>query len=179
MIDPQTLRRWFYRLLLLLLVGLVTFARILPLPTLPVTFPGPDLLLLMVFAWVLRRPEYVPVLLVALLFFLADMLMLNPPGLHAGLVVLGSEFLRRRAGIHDRPFLAEWAMVAGTMAAILLAERLVLTVLFVEQVSFGKQVLRYLVSVAAYPPVVAVTVYVLRVRHVMPGEAEALRQGGL
>ncbi len=177
MIDPRSFRRWFYQALLVLLFGMITFMHMLPLSTLPAAFPGPDLLLLLVFAWVLRRPEYVPVLLVAPMFFLTDMLLLNPPGLHAGLVVLGLEFLRRRAGMRDRPFLAEWALVAGTMAAILLTERLVLALLLVEQVSFGKQVLRYLVSLAAYPLVAAFTVFVLRVRHVLPGEAEALRQG--
>ncbi len=178
MIDPLTFRRWFYRLLLVLLAAGITFIRMLPLSTLPAALPGPDLLLALVFAWVLRRPEYVPAALVALIFFLTDMLMQAPPGLRAGLVVMGLEFLRVRAsGAQDRSFLMEWGLVAMVMAAILLGERLVLAVFLVEQVSFGKEVLRLLMSVALYPLVVAVSVFVLGVRRVMPGEADALRQG--
>ncbi len=177
MIDPRTFRLWFYRALLVWLVAMITFILMLPLSTLPATFPGPDLVLVLVFAWLLRRPEYVPTPLVAALFFLIDMLFQNPPGLRAALVVLGLEFLRRRAGAHDRSFLAEWAMVAAVMAAIMLGERLILAIFLVEQVSFGKTVLRLLMSAAAYPLVVWVSVFVLRVRRVMPGEADALRQG--
>ena len=42
---------------------------------------GPDLLIAFAFAWSLRRPEYVPSLLLALLFLLADLLLQRPPGL--------------------------------------------------------------------------------------------------
>ncbi len=177
MIDPRTLRLWFYRALLVLLIGMITFALMLPLSTLPAAFPGPDLMLVLVFAWVMRRPEYVPAFLVAALFFLVDMLFQNPPGLRAALVVLGVEFLRQRSGNRDRPYLVEWAMVVGVMAAILLAERLILSVFLVEQVSFGKQVLRFLMSAAIYPLVAGISVLVFRVRHIMPGEADALRSG--
>ena len=178
MIDPRTFRLWFYRLLLVMLVGAITFLRMLPLSTLPPGLPGPDLVLGFTFAWVLRRPEYAPVVLVAALFFLIDLLMQNPPGLRAALVVIGVEYLRRRAPTsQDRSFLMEWWLVALVMAAILLGERLVLNLFLVDRVSFGKEVLRLLMSAAFYPVVVAVTVYLLRVRRALPGEAEALRQG--
>jgi len=39
--------------------------RILPLSTEPGSVPGPDVVLCLTFAWVLRRPEYVPALLIA------------------------------------------------------------------------------------------------------------------
>jgi len=50
-------------------------------------------------------------------------------------------------------------------------------VFLVEQVSFGKQVLRFLMSAAIYPLVAGISVLVFRVRHIMPGEADALRSG--
>jgi len=168
---------WYFRTLLVLLIGVITFVLMLPLSTLPVAFPGPDVALVLVFAWVLRRPEYVPAPVVAVVFFLIDMLFQNPPGLRAALVVLGLEFLRRRAGANDRPFLVEWGLVVGVLAAILLAERLVLSILLVEQVSFGKAVIRFLMSALIYPLIAGITVFVFRVRQVMPGEADALRQG--
>ncbi|HHL20777.1 MAG TPA: rod shape-determining protein MreD [Aliiroseovarius sp.] len=178
MIDPITFRTWFYRVLLVILVALITFVYMLPISTLPASFPGPDLPLALVYAWVMRRPEYVPALLVAVLFFLIGILAQEPPGLRPALILIGLEYLRGRAqATTDRPFAMEWGMVFAVMAAILLAERVVLTVLLVEQVSFGKSVLRLLVTGAAYPVVVAISVYLFRVRRALPGEADALRSG--
>lgn len=178
MIDPLTLRMWLYRVLLVSLAGAITFVHILPISNNPGGLPGPDLVLSMVLAWVIRRPEYVPVYIVALLIFLIDMLSLHAPGLRAALVVLGLEFLRQRqAGSTDMPFAAEWVLVVLVMAAIVLSERVVLAVFMVEQVSFGKTILRLVISCATYPIVVAFSVYVLGVRRMQPGEADALRQG--
>lgn len=180
MIDPLTLRIWLFRLLLLGLVGLITFLLLLPL-----SFgagigvlPGPDLILALVFAWWLRRPEYAPILLIAAVIFFTDLLFQNPPGLRAALVLLGLEFLRSRSAMwRDLPFAVEWALVALVMALILLGERLLLGIFMVEQVSFGRSVLRLLMTWLAYPAVVAASVYLFRVRRVQPGEADALRQG--
>ena len=176
MIDPRTFRLWGYRLLFVLIGGVLTFVLILPLSLRTGLIPGPDLMLALIFAWSLRRPEYVPILLVAGLVFLTDMLMQNPPGLRAALVLLGLEFLRGRGGGPDMPFAAEWSLVIAIMSLILLGERLVLGVFMVEQVSFGKSILRLVVTAATYPLVVAVSVYLFRVRRVAPGEADALRQ---
>lgn len=178
MVDPLTFRLWMYRLLLVTLVGLITFVHILPKSGIPNGLPGPDLVLALIFAWVMRRPEYVPVLIVAMLVFLIDMLSQNPPGLRVVLVIFGLEFLRqRKAGTTDIPFAAEWALVILVMGGIVLGERLVLAVFLVEQVSFGKTLLRLIISVATYPVVVMVSMYVFGVRRVQPGEADALRQG--
>ncbi len=178
MIDPLTLRMWLYRMLLVGLAGLITFVHILPLSNNSGGLPGPDLVLSMVLAWVIRRPEYVPVYIVALLVFLIDMLSQHPPGLRAALVVLGLEFLRQRqAGSTDMPFVAEWILVVLVMAGIVLGERLVLAVFLVEQVSLGKTLLRLVISGATYPIVVAFSIYVLGVRRLQPGEADALRHG--
>ncbi|MCP5038063.1 MAG: rod shape-determining protein MreD [Rhodobacteraceae bacterium] len=178
MIDPQTLRIWLFRLVLLALAGGVAFVLILPLSFNPAGLPGPDLILALIFAWVLRRPEYVPVPLVAAIVFLMDMLLLNPPGLHAALVVIGVEFLRQRgASSTDLPFAVEWGLVMVVMGMILLGQRLVLAIFVVEQIEFGKEALRLVISWSVYPLVVAFSVYILGVRRVQPGDADALRQG--
>ena len=178
MIDPQSLRIWLYRLVFLVLAGMLTFYLILPLSFIPSRLPGPDLLLALAFAWVLRRPEYVPVLLVAAIVFMTDMLQLNPPGLRAALVVIGLEYLRRRGALATVvPFAVEWGLVLAVLGMILLGQRMVLALFMVEQVSFGKEVLRLIATWGVYPLVVAFSVYILGVRRTQPGEAEALRQG--
>lgn len=177
MIDRLTLRRWLYALLLLALCSLVIFARLLPLEPGPSRFPGPDVILALCTAWVMRRPDYAPVLLVAFIMLLTDFLFQRPPGLHTALVILALEFVRRQeTHMRDLPFAMEWAIVAGVLSAILVIERMVLTLFFVDQVSFGLTVLRLLMTVAAYPIVVLVSGGLLGLRRITATEAEAMRR---
>ena len=177
MIDRLTLHRWLYGSLLFALCALVIFARLLPLEPGPGRIPGPDLMLAICAAWMTRRPDYVPALLVAFLFLMTDMLFQRPPGLHTALVLVALEFLRLREPLsRDLPFALEWAIVAAVMALILLAERIVLGLLFVDQVSFGLSVLRYLMTVAVYPLVVFASATLLGVRKITAAEAEAMRR---
>ena len=57
------------------LMAAIAFAHLLPLDPGPGRFPGPDVMLLLTIAWLLRRPEAVPLALVAVLFLLADFLL--------------------------------------------------------------------------------------------------------
>ena len=56
--------RWTYRGVFLALAALVIFAKLLPLHPGPGRFPGPDILILMACAWVVRRPDFLPVTIV-------------------------------------------------------------------------------------------------------------------
>ncbi|MCI2399347.1 rod shape-determining protein MreD [Aliiroseovarius subalbicans] len=177
MIDHPTMRTWLYRLLFLGMAGFVIFVRILPMSIGEGRFPGPDLLLCLTFAWVMRRPDYVPALLVAALFLLTDMLFQRPPGLWPAVVLIGVEFLRARDHLsRDLPFLVEWAMVTAVMAMMLLADRLILSIFFIDQVSFGLSVLRLIMTVLTYPAVVFLSTAALGVRKITAAEAEILRQ---
>ena len=68
----------------------IVMAGLLPLGPGWVRWTGPDLLLALTFAWVLRRPDQAPVLLVAAVFLLADLLTLRPPGLRAARSVMAA-----------------------------------------------------------------------------------------
>lgn len=174
MIDPVTARRWSYRALFVALAALLLFLRLLPLSTLPARIPGPDLMLCITFAWVLRRPDFVPAAAIVAVFVIEDMLAMRPPGLWALFVLLGSEFLRDRAGaMRGLPFLAEWATVTAVMAIMLLANRLVLALVMVPQTGLGPTLLQLLATVAAYPLVVAASHLALGLR--APGELDGMR----
>lgn len=154
MVDPVVGHRWMSRAAFLGLATLFYLVRILPLDFAPGGWPGPDLLLALTFAWVLRRPDYVPAVLIAAVFLLDDLLSQRPPGLWAALVLLGSEFLRGRiALLRGRPFLAEWAMVAGVMAALMAVQHAVLTLVLVPQATLTEEVARLLATLLVYPPV--------------------------
>ena len=93
---------------------------------------GPDLLIAFAFAWSLRRPEYVPSLLLALVFLLADLLLQRPPGLWARIALLACENLKGRSrSLRDATFGAEWIAVAVMLAGILIINRIVLSLVLV------------------------------------------------
>ena len=111
---------WGHRLTFLGLAALIAFVQLLPLDLGPGGFPGPDVLLLLALSWVVMRPDYVPVTLLAVVFFLADLLFMRPLGLWTALVILASEFLRVRSfTLRDTPFLLEWLQVAAAITVII------------------------------------------------------------
>lgn len=174
MVDPITARRWIYRAMFVGLAAVLLFTRLLPLSTMPTSWPGPDVLLCLAFVWVLRRPDFLPVMVIAGIFLIEDMLLMRPPGLWTLFVLFATEFLRDRSSqTRDLPFLVEWAMVSGVMLAMLLSYRLTLALFMVPQTGLGLTLMQLLASVAAYPLVVALSHRVLRLRWVIPGEVEA------
>ena len=175
MAEALTTRRWAYRGLFVVLSLAAIGAALLPLGDGTGGVPGPDLPVVIAFAWVLRRPEYVPPLLIAAVVLLSDILGLRPIGLWTALVVLGAEFLRTRETLtRDLPFLMEWAMAGAVLVAITMLYWFVLTVFMVPQPGLGQLLLQALVSAAVYPIVVAASLLSFGLRKAAPGEVDAL-----
>ncbi len=174
MVDPLRVTLWVYRGLFLALSAVILFIKLLPLGSLAGSWPWPDLLLCLTFAWVVRRPDYLPVLMIGLLFLTEDFLLMRPPGLWAGLVIVATEFLRARVALtRELSFAAEWALVAVVMVAMLLAYRLVFVVSFLPQAPFGFALLQTLWSVLCYPLVVAASRFAFDLRKPAMGEVDA------
>lgn len=174
MVDPLRVTLWFYRGMFLLLALVLLFLKLLPIGSLAGTWPGPDLLLCLVFAWVVRRPDYIPVLLIAVVVLVEDFLLMRPPGLWAGLVILGAEFMRSRVALtRELSFVAEWMLVAAVMVALLLAYRLAFVIAFLPQPAFGFALLQTLWSILCYPLVVAASRFAFDMRKPAMGEVDA------
>jgi len=92
---------WVYRISFVFLGLALIVLQLLPLQTIPQTWAGPDVMMCLVFAWSVRRPDYVPTLLIAAVILLEDFLIQRPPGLHAALIV-GTSFLVKIQGKHSR-----------------------------------------------------------------------------
>lgn len=136
---------------------------------------GPDLLIAFAFAWSLRRPEYVPSLLLAILFLLADLLLQRPPGLWAVLALLACENLKGRSrSLRDATFGAEWIAVAVLLTVILITNRIVLSVVLVAPPQLRLSFLELGMTILVYPAVVFVTRSLMGVRRAAPGELDAL-----
>ncbi len=166
---------WLMRGAFIGLALLAMFCHLLPLSTLPSRLAPPDVLLAFTFAWVLRRPDYAPALSIAFVFFLADLLLQRPPGLMAALVLLGCTYLMTRAaGMREASFAGEWLAVCLTIIGITVLNRVTLWVLAVDQAQLGPVLIQMILTMLFYPVAALVTHFVLRVRKLTPGDAEAI-----
>lgn len=166
---------WGYRVLFVALSMAVTFVQLLPLDMGPGQIPGPDVLLLLALSWVVMRPDLVPVVLIAAVFFLADILFMRPLGLWTLLVVLATEFLRSRTLVlRDTTFLLEWVLIAAVIAAIFVANAVLLAIVAAPQSGLGLTLIGLVFTILAYPLVVILAGRTFGIRKVLPGETDRL-----
>ncbi|MEM9428781.1 MAG: rod shape-determining protein MreD [Pseudomonadota bacterium] len=150
---------------------------LLPLGLSPAAPLTPDLLFALTAAWVQRRPDSLPVFLILPVFLLADFILGRPPGLWTLLVLFVTEFLRLQAsGQHDRPFVVEWVMVAGTLGGALFVFLLVLKLALAPHPAVPTLVELWAVTVATYPIIVFLLTCLFRVR--APETPSSDRLGG-
>ncbi len=164
--DEARLFNRFGRMALFsVLCALSLFVPLLPLTAEPGGLPGPDLMLCLAVAWLMRRPDYVPAPLLAALFLVADLLTMRPPGLWAGLVVIAGESLRgRQRGLRTLSIFGEIGVFGALAMALTFAQWAILAAFFVDQPGIGRQLLAVPVTVAAYPAVALATAMMFGVR---------------
>ena len=190
MIDGATREVWAHRILFVVLALVFLFFRLLPLgeviaPCGPEAtgcrlmawfshMPGPDLLLCIIFAWTMRRPDYLPVLLIAAVVLLEDLIMLRPPGLWTGLVVLVSEIIRSRVALtRELNFGVEWLLVSAIMVVMLIVYRMAFGLVLLPQPPFGFAMVQVSWSILCYPLVVFLSRVVLDLYKPGMGEVDA------
>ncbi len=168
---------WFYRSLFAGLAAVVAFVQLLPLSPGPGGVPGPDVMLLIALSWVVMRPDFAPVLLIAAIFLLMDFLLMRPPGLWTALVVLVTEFLRaRHYQLRATSFLVEWLLIAALIAALMISYTLILSVFAVERPAFGLTLIRMIFTILTYPLVVVLAGRAFGLRKLRASEGIGQRQ---
>lgn len=166
---------WAYRVLYVVLATGLLVLSLTPIPPIWQSLPPPDILAGLTCAWVLRRPEYLPPLLVAFVMLLADFLQQRPPGLWAAIMVLVAVALSRRAArVRELPFASEWLLVAIVLLVAVVVNRLALFLVVGANVPIGAVLLQYSFTLAAYPVVVLLSNTVFRVHKLPPGSDEML-----
>jgi rod shape-determining protein MreD len=159
----------------LLIAALSLLARLLPLDAADGGLPGPDVLLALTIAWILRRPAHIPAVAVALVFLVEGLFVMRPPGLWALAVLVGTEILRgRQPAVREMNIFLEWMLVAAVLTGMTLAYRLVLAIVMVPEEPFDLSLVKLVFTVLAYPLVVAVLQLLLRVRKPAMGEVDEL-----
>ena len=174
MSERKTQKLWTMRMVYLSLVVWVIFFNLLPLETTPRVWAGPDVLMALTFAWVVRRPEYVPPLSVALVFLLTDLLFQKPPGLQAALMLIACEMLHKRShGMREIFFPLEWLHTSVAVIGVTLGTRLVLAVLMVPQAPLALSLIQLVMTIIAYPLLALVSHAIFGVRRPRVNETNA------
>ncbi len=174
MADLPRSGQWIYRGLFLVIALVLLFSRLLPLGSVAGDWPGPDILMCLIFAWATRRPDYLPVWLLAGVLLLEDMILMRPPGLWTAIVIIAVEFVRSRVALtRELTFTVEWALVAALMVGCLLVYRLVFTVSFLPQAGLGFALMQVLWSILCYPLVVGASRFAFDLRKPATGEVDS------
>lgn len=194
MVDPRTAERLTYRALYFACAALVLFLGLLPLSQTPTLWPVPDgwqeglpeglllfglpvpdVLLCLTLLWVQRRPDFIPVWAVAVVFFLSDLLAMRPPGLWTLIVVVGTEIIRvREADTRDMPPWGEWAVAAVAILGMMLAYRLALGLFLLPDVDIGQAAGAALMTILLYPVLAGILRVTLGLRRAATGEVDQL-----
>ena len=158
-------RIWIYRIIFIAVAIFLILANLMPLQTTPQSWPWPNTLLLVIFCWSLREPNFVPVPLIIAVLLLQDFLLYRPPGLFSGISVFILIWIKAiTASSDDKSFLAEWVRVSLAFAAISLIFHLGLSLSFVKTIELRISLIQTLFSITTYPFIVLVSHYIFRVK---------------
>ena len=152
----------------------ILFFALMPLNPGRPGLPGPDLMLCLTFAWVLRRPDHLPAAIIVALALIGDFLLGRPLGLWSLFILAGSELLRPRAlRWRDQAFLFEWLRVSLLMGLMLIGSRLMMVLFLLPVPALGPVMLQWLATVMAYPLMV-LAVQSVGIRRLSAAEIEMM-----
>ena len=154
-----------YRIIFVTIATFLILANLMPLQTTPQSWPWPNILLLLVFCWSLREPNFVPIPLIIGVVLLQDFLLNRPPGLFSGISVIILIWIKAiTSSSDDKSFLAEWVRVSLAFAAISLIYHLILSVSLVNTIELRMTLIQTIFNISTYPFIVLVSHYVFRVK---------------
>lgn len=160
---------------LFILLGLAVIGfRIVPFEMHAGKMPWPDLFYCITMVYVIRRPEWVPVWAVFIVFFLRDILTLAPLGLGTMLMIFATEVVRTNVQAFREYFFGiEWMWIAGLFAGITVAQNIALGFVFADGPPLLDQLLLILLTGLAYPVIVGIMQFGFGMTQPQPGELDA------
>lgn len=175
MAETRTMQIWTGRAAFVGVCVTLIFFQLLPLDARPQSLPWPDLLLLVTLIWVARRPDYAPIVVIGLVFFLCDLFFQRPPGLWTALVLILTEAIRARATrLRAAPLLVEWTTIAMGILLLTITYRVVLLIAMTPVPPLGLNLLQMIITIISYPVLAAVAHYLFNVRRPAPGAVDSL-----
>lgn len=175
MISPLTRARLAGLATYLLAAFALLFWRLMPVSPGGIGWPGPDLLLALTMMWIMRRPDQLPALAVAITALIEDLVLMRPPGLWAGIMLLGSEAARnRRSRWREHGFMIEWLRVSVLMGMMMLAARIAQIMVMLPVPPLGMVLMQLIATILAYPAVALFGRMIPGLSRVSAAEAERL-----
>lgn len=162
---------WFRRFALILFAAVVMFYHLIPFTLVPSAFPAPDILFCAICALIIRRPETVPFWIIGLIYFGFDIFQMKPLGVWTACVLIATEVLRgNRDAFRENLFPFEWLSVSLIFFLTLAANRTLWTISFIPKPPISDMFWELVFTVLAYPVVLFVITYILRIRKPAVGE---------
>jgi len=165
---------WMHRMTYLGLGLLLLMQAILPLDLRAHHIPGPDILYGITMAYVIRRPEYVPLWSVVLIFFLRDVLTMSPLGLGTFVFIIATEAVRLNLLTFREFFFGiEWLWISVIFAAVLLVQNLVLALTLSFSPKLSEILYEFAFTTLAYPLIVLILRYLFSMDRPAAGKTDA------
>ncbi len=172
--DTSPFQLWMYRTAFLGIGMAFILWSIIPFDLSAGALPVPNIFFCITMSYVVRRPEYVPVWAVFIVFFLWDVLTQAPLGLCTLLVVMGTEVVRGNIqAFREYNFGLGWLWISAIFVAITATEQILLALTLSDTPRLFGQVLLILFTVAAYPVTVGVMKFGFGITRPQPGELDA------
>ncbi|TKW67779.1 MAG: rod shape-determining protein MreD [Paracoccus denitrificans] len=175
--SERTRRRRLVGMAVYIGIGLaMLFFQLMPINAGATGFPGPDLMLCVTCAWVLRRPDQLPAAIIVAMTLIGDFLLGRPFGLWSLFILAATELLRPRAyRWSDQAFVFEWLRVSLLIGLMMVGYRFVMMLFLLPVPALGPVMLQWLATVAAYP-IVVLCLHLIGIRRLGAAELELMVQ---
>jgi len=165
---------WLRRAGFIAIGALFMLQALIPLDLTANRLPGPDVLYCLTMAYLIRRPEFVPLWSIIFVFFLRDVLTMAPLGIWTLLIIASTELVRANLQAFREYFFGiEWLWVAVIFGAMLLAQQLILALTLSASPTFVDLLLQFLFTTGIYPVIVAFMKYGFRIDKPAAGKTDA------
>ena len=149
--DPP-LRILRLKLTYLLIIMLEVLFQTLPTHTSLYQFYMPDILLVITFVWIMRRPDVMDPILITLAFLFADMILQRPPGIWTLIALCATMFLRSRSMyFKEIIFFYEWLIIAIVIIFSFTAHHFVLILTFLPTHNLKLLAMQAFLTIMLYP----------------------------
>lgn len=174
MANVPLYRLWTYRAGIAVLGLLVVLWSILPFNMNAGTLPPPDILFCFTMAYIIRKPELMPVRSILVVFFLRDVLTQAPLGLFTLSMVLASEAVRTNLqAFRGYSFGKEWMWIGTIFATITILQKLILEITFTQAPDLDELIYQILFTVGIYPVAAGALKFGFGFKRPPPGEFDA------
>ncbi len=175
--DTKFNLNWLRQVALVLFACLIIFYQLIPFSLVPGQLPTADIMFCVVCIFIIRRPEIVPFWLIGLIYLTFDIFQSKPFGVWTACILIATEVLRaNRNAFRENLFPFEWITISAIFILALFANQTFLTISIVDTPLMLNLLWECIFTILAYPIVLFITTYILRVRKPALGEFDVKGQ---